>query len=412
MNKGKVALWAGVLACAAGWPAWGGAAAFSADGVVVLRVGDGSAPLTGRLASVFLDEYAQAGQWRQTVALPASSSADALTLRGANGSEGPMSLSGDGQSLTVAGWGLAAGQQRTATTPVRVASVNAAGEVALSTWTGLGSGSSLTAAGGGLSSPWVGTSSLLASFNADGTLGQSVPGGAQDLKSLGGQTWAALAGSGQRPTGIHEVIRAADGSVSLVSVRDVGLVGVSAFAMLDLNADIPGADTLYVATTIANASTGRLQVIKFNLRSSGAWGTGGSFDLPSGASFNGLVARAAGGQVQLMGTTSDTLLSTLDPWGYTEVPKGVIGGASNWTTLATAAPDTTFRGLALSPSAVPEASEAALALTGLGCCLLVARRRQPSGFTASTSSSPRAPAAGGSAPAGGALPSGAGRSST
>jgi hypothetical protein len=398
MNK-RMWGWGGwAIALAGVWPAWSGAAAFGADSVVVLRVGDGVASLTGNATPVFLDEFGLSGALRQTLALPTASSSDALTLRGTNSGEGAMSLSGDGRSLTLAGYGLAAGQRRTTTTPWTVASVSAAGEVALSTWSSLGSSPSLTAAGGSLTSPWIGTSQGLSSVNAVGTLAQSVQGGVQDLKSLGGQTWVALAGNSQRAAGIYAVSQAADGSVSVESVRAIS--GVTAFAMLDLNADIAGADTLYVASSNLNAGTNSLQGYKFTLRNAGVWGTGGTFELPSSVSFNGLVARAEGGQVQLMGTTSDSLLSLLDPWGYTDTSKGAFGNVHSWTTLATAATDTTFRGLALAPVAVPEASEAALALTGLGCCLLLARRRRAPGLiTASTSSNPHAPAADGSAPA-------------
>lgn len=372
MGKG-----AWVLALVGWWPACGGATAFSAGSVVVLRVGDGVSSLTGLTAPVFLDEYGPSGQLRQALALPSASSSDALTLRGANGGEGAMSLSGDGHSLTLAGHGLAAGQRRTNTTPLRVASVNAAGEVALSTWpslaaANLGSGSSLTAAGGSLTSPWVGSSSALASVNAAGTLTSSVSGSVQDLKSIGGQTWVALGASGQRAAGIYEVSQAADGSVSLASVRV--LSSVTAFAMLDLNADIAGVDTLYVASGNLNAGTNSLQGYKFTLRSSGVWGSAGSFTLPVGVSFNGLAARAEGGQVELMGTTSDSLLSLRDPWGYTDTNKGTFGSVHNWMTLAQAQVNTSFRGLALAPT-VPEPGAWLLAAAG---CSLLLRRTRPS----------------------------------
>lgn len=365
-----------VLAVAALWPSWGGAAPFSADSVVVLRVGDGLGSLTGSAAPVFLDEYGLTGQLRQTVALPSASSTDALTLRGSGG-DGAMSLGGDGQSLTLAGYGLTAGQRRTATTPLRVASVNATGEVALGTWPGmgeanLGASSTLTAAGGRLTSPWVGSSGALASVNAEGALTASVPGSVVDLKSLGGQTWVAMAAYGQRAAGIYAVSQAADGSVSVELVRAIS--NVTAFAMLDLSADIAGADTLYVASSNLNAVTNSLQGYKFTLRSSGFWGTGGSFELPRGVSFNGLVARTEGGQVELMGTTSDSLLSLRDPWGYTDTSKGTFGGVFNWTMLAQAQANTTFRGLALAPTAVPEPG--AWVLAAAGCGLLRSRRRR------------------------------------
>ncbi len=181
-----------------------------------------------------------------------------------------------------------------------------------------------------------------------------------------------MAANSQRAAGIYAVSLAADGSVGVTSVRTV--LGATAFAMLDLNTDIAGVDTLYVATTNVNAVTNGLQGYKFTLRSSGVWGTGGTFELPSGVSFNGLVARAEGGQVQLMGTTSDSLLSLSDPWGYTDTSKGTFGSGNSWTTLAQAQADTTFRGLALAPT-VPEPGAWALALASVGGILLLGRLR-------------------------------------
>ncbi len=137
MNKRRWGWGGWAIALVGVWPAWGGAAAFSADSVVVLRVGDGAASLTGNATAVFLDEYGLSGGLRQTVALPAGSPSEALTLRGGTSGEGAMSLSGDGRSLTLAGYGLATGQRRTTTTPWTVASVSAAGEVALGAWPSL-----------------------------------------------------------------------------------------------------------------------------------------------------------------------------------------------------------------------------------------------------------------------------------
>ena len=84
---------------------------FTAGNIVVVRVGDGSASLTGNSTAVFLDEYTTGGLLVQSIAIPTSSSGSnaPLTLSGTASSEGSIVPSVDGRYLTIAGYGVAPG---------------------------------------------------------------------------------------------------------------------------------------------------------------------------------------------------------------------------------------------------------------------------------------------------------------
>src|SRR5437764_15049216 len=86
-------------------------AAFTAGDIVVVRVGDGSAAITSAATAVFLDEYTQSGAFVQSIAMPvtASGSNHILTMSGSAQSEGAISLSADGQYVTIGGYDAAVG---------------------------------------------------------------------------------------------------------------------------------------------------------------------------------------------------------------------------------------------------------------------------------------------------------------
>lgn len=87
------------------------AAAFGQGDLVVVLDGDGSAALNANATAAFLQEYSIAGSLIQTLALPtaASSLNQTLTLSGSAASEGFLTLSVDGQYLTVAGYAATPG---------------------------------------------------------------------------------------------------------------------------------------------------------------------------------------------------------------------------------------------------------------------------------------------------------------
>ena len=91
-------------------------APFTAGNLVVLRVGDGSAPLTSASTLVFLDEFTTTGTLIQTIAIP-STGTNKLTISGSGSTEGQMTLSPDGYYLILPGYNAEAGVTLIASTP-------------------------------------------------------------------------------------------------------------------------------------------------------------------------------------------------------------------------------------------------------------------------------------------------------
>jgi hypothetical protein len=79
--------------------------------VVVVRVGDGSAPLTNASTPTFLDEYTPAGAFVQSIPLPTAVSGlnQPCTNSGTATSEGFLNVSTNGFYLLVGGYGVAPG---------------------------------------------------------------------------------------------------------------------------------------------------------------------------------------------------------------------------------------------------------------------------------------------------------------
>jgi hypothetical protein len=87
------------------------AVGFSAGNLVVERVGTGSSTLSSAATPVFLNEYTTGGALQQAIALPTTDSGGnhTLTESGTAASEGGLSLSGDGQSLSLMGYDVTPG---------------------------------------------------------------------------------------------------------------------------------------------------------------------------------------------------------------------------------------------------------------------------------------------------------------
>ena len=85
------------------------AQSFTAGNIVVVRVGDGSGNLASASTAVFLDEYTTGGTFVQSIAIPTSASGSnaPLTLSGSATSEGSIVGSVDKRYLTIAGYGAA-----------------------------------------------------------------------------------------------------------------------------------------------------------------------------------------------------------------------------------------------------------------------------------------------------------------
>lgn len=82
------------------------ASAFTAGNLVVSRVGDGSAALTGTTSAVFVDQFTTAGSLVNSLAMPTAASGAnfAFTLGGTSSTQGQLTLSDDGRYVTLIGY--------------------------------------------------------------------------------------------------------------------------------------------------------------------------------------------------------------------------------------------------------------------------------------------------------------------
>lgn len=345
----------------------------------VYRVGTGSAALSSAATAVFVDEYSKLGTLVQSIALPtaAAGANGMLTASGSATSEGLLTLSADHQYLMLTGYNAAPGVSGVAATSTS-AVARTVGAVSVKTGS-IDTSTKLTTAGlGGNnirgvastdgSALWVSTASNGVSYTTKGsstaTQVSSTVGNTRAVEIANGQLYTSTgSGSTVRLGAIGTGTPSTSGQV-ITNLPGFGTSGSPyAFYFADLDAGVAGVDTLYVA----DDSSG---ITKYSL-SGGTWSAKGTVG-NSGSAYRGLTGFTDAQGVHLFATSAASkLVSLTDASGY--------GGtfAATATTLATAAANTAFRGVAyLQVSSVPEPETYALMLAGLATVGLLARRRK------------------------------------
>jgi hypothetical protein len=311
----------------------------------VVRVGDGAMPLSSASAPVFIEERRWDGSVvGSALALPTASSGaqQPLTIAGNATSEGALALSLDGRYLTTS-----SDVERIAAT------VDASGNVDTTTSLGnvfLGNNVRSAASVDGTSF-WVGgQSGGVWYFPHGGGAGTQIVASPDNVRlvalfadqlygSSGASPMTAVftVGNG-RPTTAHQNVTA------LTGMPQSGL-SPYAFVLFDGNATVGGLDTLYLTddrNPENDGSGGGVQKWTFD---GGKWSRVATFASVGGgmASFRGLTGRMTASGVTLVASTSDAAGNRLVLF--------VDDGAPNvtGTVIATAPPDTIFRGVALSP---------------------------------------------------------------
>lgn len=321
----------------------------AAANVVVVRVGDGSAALSGTAAPVFLDEIGPDGTPVRSTPLPttANGADQPLTMSGSATSEGALALSGDGRYLTLTGYGAAPGTAAvagtsSATVPRVVARVDAAG--AVDTTTALAdaaSGSSArTAVSDDGSRFWFGGGAGGVRFAPLGaTTSTQLAAAPTNVRTLGIADGQLHLGSGSAPfVGVSRVgtglPTTAGQTVSLFAAGS----SPYAFQFLDRSTAVPGVDSLYVAD---DSSAGGL--LKFSFDGT-TWTALGVFR-PAGAAARGVTGRVeVDGSAGLVATTSTGQVVRVADTAAFDVPIAATGAL-----LAAAPPNTAYRGIAFAP---------------------------------------------------------------
>lgn len=336
------------------------AARFTGGNVVVYRVGAvGGGALTNAAAPVFLDEYGPtAGPAIQSVALPtvAAEGNHALTASGQSRSEGLISRSADGRFIALTGYdaapattgagGLSLTTTDPATTHRVLGLVDANGTVdTTTTLAGADTAkvirSAATTDGERL---WAtgGNGGVVTTTRGATTSSTVVGDASSNLSSLTIQDGQLFS------SGILADRLAAVGTGTPTSGTLTDLAGLPSnlltygYAFADLTPAAYGStglDTLYLADGSNRGGT----VDKYRWNGT-AWAKVGDVDVPGAF---GIVAHVTGSSVSLDVTTPTQLLTLTDSDG---AAADTFAPATP-TVLATAAPNTEFRGVALAPTA-------------------------------------------------------------
>ncbi len=353
------------------------AAAFN-PGLVVVQVGAGSGALAGTATAAFLQEFAFTGGLPvQTIALPTAVSGanQILTLSGTSTSEGFLSLSANGLYLTLGGYNQAVGNATSTSLGNRtVGRIDMLGNV--DTTTILGDVASIgnirsVVSDSGLGF-WAGSSSGGMRYTTFGSTGPSTqlnsaaPTNLRVANIFAGLLYASAAsGTFQGVATLGSGLPTTAGQTPSLLSGFPTAAGPSSYDYLFASPSI-----LYVADDRTTASGGGLQ--KWTLSGS-TWSL--AYTLNSGltAGLRGLTAVDDGvGNEVFYATTADAitalagnkLVSITDLLSATTLP-----GSETFTTLATAAGNTAFRGVEV----VPEPST--IALTGMGLLASAVFRR-------------------------------------
>jgi hypothetical protein len=317
----------------------------------VLRVGDGTSALSAAATAVSIEERQTDGTLVSTVPLPTAASGvqQPFTLAGSASSEGALALSSSGHYLTAAGYATPPGTASVAMTTGAavfrsVARLDVAGNVDTSTSfstaeSGANARSAISVDGSGFwlagaADVWYG---LYGAATQSGTTVLATPANVRWLGIFGGQLYGSSASGSY--IGIFTIGSGLPVTVGQTATLLPGLSAASespyGFVLFDLDGDVAGNDTLYLADDVAG-----LQKWTFDGQ---VWTEAATLTLSPAVGFRGLAGYAEGGTVTLMASTAES--------GTDRLVVFVDGGpaAPSATQVATAPANTAFRGVALSP---------------------------------------------------------------
>ncbi len=351
---------------------------FEAARLKVLRVGDGSTPLTSAAFPVFVDEFNSTANQTMainTLALPTADAGTtkAITVSGTSTSDGAFARSVDGQYLTLAGYNAVATTATVVGTPgvtgtsaannprvvARIDINNAANVTTVLTgaFSGNNARSAVTSNGiniwavgngtGVVYSPLGGTAPTVVSSNVTNTRVVNIFDG-QLYFASGSSVGISKVGTG-RPT--------TAGSTSSLIAASPTLTSPYGFVMLERDASVVGLDVLYVVDDGGGSTPG---IFKFSKDNTNTWTLRGKTIIPAG--YRGLTGRVnSTGVVELYLSGSpgnSTTVSNVVGFSDATGKDAGLGGTATLTTLATAAANTVFRGVAFAPETLDLVADA------------------------------------------------------
>lgn len=336
-------------------------AQFTTGNLVVVRLGDGTTVYNGGAAArCFLDEYTTTGTLVQSVAMPVTTSGANRRFMLSNGFTGGLiTLSLDNRYLVLPGYDVAELSQpltslTAAIAPRIVARINKNAVINTATVTGAYDGEAVESAyspngtdiavAGSSGNPIVtgtggvryvvygGTSSLAVNLASLSNYQLNVFNNQLYLSSEFNNVSIGIF-SGTFPVTVAPTITNLPG-LPASNTTPIG------YFMADLDNTVAGVDVLYVCDRNGFGGATGNTITKYSLVG-GNWVKNNSVAITSPL---GLTATITGSTVTLYATSSTKLFSLVDASGY----NGNV--TASLTTLATAAVNTTFKGLAFSPS--------------------------------------------------------------
>lgn len=337
-------------------------AAIGTGNLVVYRVGDGAGGLVNTGNAVFIDEYTPSGTLVQSIAMPTTSSGSnkQLIASGTATSEGMLTVSPNGQFVTVTGYardiggvGSLSGTTSAAVNRsvgiITVSSGAVDSSTALTNWTSGNNPRSAATTNG--TDIWLAGGTNGVSHTNKGattaTTGLTTLGNVRQVNVFNNQLYASndstsgntvilgTVGSGLPTTGV-QTYTSLPGFITHASTPSASAYS---FFFADLSTSVAGLDTLYVADDSALALT------KYSLVS-GNWTANGTVGVDAD-DYRGITGAVSGSTVTLFATRKGgsgatgggELVSLADSSGH----NGAFSGAP--TLLATAAANTAFRGV-------------------------------------------------------------------
>jgi hypothetical protein len=338
--------------------------------LAVLQVGDGSGALTSGSTALFIDEFRMSGSLVQTIGIPTTGGTQ-LTCSGTASSEGALTLSSDGSVLTFAGYAASPGVSAIAGTSAATYS-RAVGVISASgTYSRVATGSSAfdgnnvrSAVSDGHNYWLAGTASATANSGiwcstAGGVPVQVSSGNFRNANIINGSLQVS---TGSAPWGLNNFSGLPTGTATSTQWLTMTAGNPSPYDF----AVSPDGTFAYLADDRSGKTYGGIERWNFN---AGTWTM--AYNLAPGATSNDgmrqFTVDFSGANPVIYGTTVEASANRL-----VEVTDMGAGSASPFTVLATAGPNTVFRGVDCTPVQVPEPST--LTLLGLGSLLLVSRR--------------------------------------
>jgi hypothetical protein len=316
-------------------------------------VGDGASALSTNGAAVFLDEFLTDGTLTSSVPIPTnlSGSNRACTLGGFDLTEGALTRSVDETVVQFAGYSSAPGSSTPSSTssgtfPRVVCMVTANGTVDTSTRLGgFNAGPVHGAASIDGSHFWVsgaasGTSGGIWYVARGGSVGTQILSSPGNMRAVGiasGQLYGDSGANGL--TNVYTVGTGLPTTSGQFATPLPGLPVVGSpcgFAFFDLNPNVAGLDTLYIADTRGMMMGGGAQKWTFD---GSTWTLATTFNPGISGGAIGLTGYVQqGGNVELFVTTGNKLVSFIDD-GVNTNPAATV--------ISTAPVNTAFRGVAL-----------------------------------------------------------------